>query len=156
MGSSDNLEARLQSLEKDAQERKDIEAIKRVKYRYWRCLDLNVWEELATCFTEDAQADYGPKIKLSGRTAILDFLRTSLVQFKGVHHGHNPEIDLTGAVTAKGTWALYNFMIYKETGSIWLTGGMYYDDYTREEGSWKIKSTREVNVFRKVWDEPKR
>ncbi len=32
----------------------EIEAIKRVKYRYMRTLDQKLWDEMATCFTEDA------------------------------------------------------------------------------------------------------
>jgi len=32
----------------------ELEAIKRVKYAYARCLDLKLWDEIATLFTEDA------------------------------------------------------------------------------------------------------
>ena len=32
----------------------EIEAIKRVKYRYMRTLDQKLWDEMATCFTDDA------------------------------------------------------------------------------------------------------
>ncbi len=35
-----DLEARIRRLE-------DIGAIERLKYRYWRCLDLKLWDELA-------------------------------------------------------------------------------------------------------------
>ena len=34
----------------------DIEAIKRVKYAYLRCLDQKLWDEMADVFTEDAEA----------------------------------------------------------------------------------------------------
>ena len=37
----------------------EIEAIKRLKYRYMRCLDQKRWAELAECFTEDATTAYG-------------------------------------------------------------------------------------------------
>ena len=32
----------------------EIELIKRVKYAYFRCLDLKQWDEIATLFTDDA------------------------------------------------------------------------------------------------------
>ncbi len=53
----------------------EIEAIKRVKYRYIRCLDQKLWDEMATCFTDDAIAAYsGGKYRYEGRDAILEFL----------------------------------------------------------------------------------
>ena len=35
-----------------------LEAIKRLKYRYLRCLDQKLWDEIGECFTEDATAAY--------------------------------------------------------------------------------------------------
>ena len=32
----------------------EIEAIKRLKYRYFRCIDTKAWKELEDCFSEDA------------------------------------------------------------------------------------------------------
>jgi hypothetical protein len=32
----------------------EIEAIKQLKYRYFRCLDSKRWAELAECFAPDA------------------------------------------------------------------------------------------------------
>jgi len=37
---------------------KDLEAIKRLKYKYQRCIDTKQWDELRDCFTEDAAAAY--------------------------------------------------------------------------------------------------
>jgi hypothetical protein len=37
----------------------EIELIKRLKYRYLRCLDQKLWDEIETCFTPDATARYG-------------------------------------------------------------------------------------------------
>jgi len=45
------LEARIRRLE-------DIEAIRRLKYKYFRCLDSKLWDEFAECFTEDATTSY--------------------------------------------------------------------------------------------------
>ncbi|MCX6000605.1 MAG: nuclear transport factor 2 family protein [Chloroflexi bacterium] len=151
MGGMAELEARIGLLEKESEKRNTFDAIKAVKYRYWRCLDTKSWEELATCFAEDAVADYGPKIKLEGKKAILKFLQESLARFVGVHHGHDPEIELTGETTAKATWALYNYMIDKQAKGGVRVGGFYHDEYVKEDGQWRIRSTTEVNVFREFW-----
>ena len=63
------IEARVRKLE-------DIEAIKKLKAKYWRCVDRKLWGEMTEVFTEEATADYGPDIKLRGRQA--NPFRTSL------------------------------------------------------------------------------
>ncbi|MBN2099971.1 MAG: nuclear transport factor 2 family protein, partial [Dehalococcoidia bacterium] len=52
MNPSGDIEARVRRLE-------DIEAIKKLKARYWRCVDRKLWAEMAEVFTEEATADYG-------------------------------------------------------------------------------------------------
>ena len=50
----------------------EIEAIKRLKYKYLRCLDQKLWDELAECFVENATSSYsGGKYSYEGRDAIL-------------------------------------------------------------------------------------
>ncbi len=87
----------------------ELEAIKRVKYAYARCLDLKLWDEIATLFTEDAVAAYsGGGYTFEGREAIVDFLTRSMgaETFHSSHKMHHPEIELTGPETATGVWAL--------------------------------------------------
>src|SRR3546814_9528298 len=53
----------------------DIHAIHELKHRYRRCPDQKAWEELESCFPEDATASHGGgAIELDGRAAILRFL----------------------------------------------------------------------------------
>jgi len=146
------VEARIRVLEEEFRKLRDVEAIKKVKYRYWRYLDTKSLDELVDCFTEDAVADYGPDIKLPNRNAIVAFLKGAMPRFTGVHHGHNPQIELTSDTTAKGTWALYNYMIDNEANRGLRIGGFYYDEYVKEKGEWKISSTTEIDVFRDIWD----
>ena len=49
-----------------------LEEIRQVKYRYLRCVDLKLWDEMAEVFTPDATVDYGTMVygrplKLTGR-----------------------------------------------------------------------------------------
>src|SRR5206468_13029982 len=72
-----DLGARIQRLE-------DIAAIERLKYRYWRCLDLKLWDGLAGCLTDHATAAYGEgRYRFAGAEAILRFLRESLGRGSG-------------------------------------------------------------------------
>src|SRR5438045_1286679 len=92
----------------------EIELIKRLKYKYARCLDQKLWDEMAECFTADAHAAYsGGGYSFDGRDAIVDFLRNSMgaETFLSSHKMHHPEIDLTGPDTAHGVWALDDVVV---------------------------------------------
>jgi hypothetical protein len=122
----------------------EIEAIKRVKYRYARCLDQKLWDEIGECFTADAQAAYsGGAYSFDGRDAIVEFLRRSMgaETFHSSHRMHHPEIDLTGPTSATGVWALEDTVIETQW-QITIRGAAFYtDDYVKEGGQWRIKRT---------------
>ena len=142
------LERRLQMIE-------DVEAIKRLKYRYWRHLDLKQWDELAVCFVEDASVSYGGgKYVFRGVAAIIGFLRDSLGHETGavtVHHGHHPEIDIVSDTTAKGSWALYNYMFNQKQNRGIRIGAYYYDDYVKVGGIWKFQHIGYTPLFHEEW-----
>jgi bile-acid 7alpha-dehydratase len=143
-----NLEARIQALE-------DIEALKRLKYRYWRCLDLKLWDELATCFAPDARVSYGEgQYSFQGVDAILGFLREALGPERGsvtLHHGHHPEITLTSATTARATWALDNYMFNLKQDRGVRIGAYYHDDCVKLAGEWKFASIGYTYIFHEEW-----
>jgi len=136
-----DLETRIRVLE-------DIEAIKKLKAKYWRCVDKKLWEELEECFVEDATADYGPDIKLQGRRAILQFLKDSLGRDSVItaHEGHNPEIEITSATAARGIWPLHDYVVIQPNTRMngW---GHYEDEYVKENGEWKKKSTKITRII---------
>ena len=121
----------------------EIEAIKRLKYKYMRCVDRRLFDELATCFTPDATVSYGGgTYSFEGRDAIIDFLRTAMVpEILTLHTVHHPEIDLTSPTTATAMWVLDDWVLNTATGSK-LHGAAYYsDEYVKIDDEWKIKST---------------
>ncbi len=66
-----------------------LEEIRQVKYRYLRCVDLKLWDEMADVFTAEASAEYGThavrgSLSLRGRDAIMAYLRENL----GPEHHH--------------------------------------------------------------------
>lgn len=129
-----------------------IEQIKRLKYRYMRCLDQKRWDELATCFTEDAVASYsGGRYHFEGRDAILEFLVRSMgaETFLSSHRVHHPEIDLTGSETARGIWALDDVVVETQW-DITIRGAAFYeDDYVRPDDAWLIARTG----YRRTYEE---
>src|SRR5881296_2923213 len=134
MGNLADVERRLRALE-------DIEAIKRLKHRYWRCLDLKLWDEMAGCFTDDATVDYGGgAYRFQGVEAIMRFLRESLGEHTGAlgsHHGHHPEIELTGETTARGMWALDNYLFNVRQNRGVRIAAFYHDEYVKLGPTWR-------------------
>jgi hypothetical protein len=128
----------------------EIEAIKRLKYKYMRCLDLKRWEELAGCFSEDATAAYsGGKYSYQGRDAILEFLRGSMGKdsFLSCHQVHHPEIELTSETTARGTWSLQDTVIETQWDIMIRGAAFYHDEYVKQDGVWLIRHTGYERLF---------
>lgn len=132
-----------------------LEEIRRVKYRYLRCVDQKRWDELAETFTADATASYGTpalggkQIELTGRDEILAFLRKRLgPEIITVHFASQPEIDIDGD-TATGTWSFEDTVI--ATGyRVVIKGAAFYEDrYARggPDGRWRIAHTGYVRTY---------
>ena len=121
----------------------DLEDIKQLKARYFRLMDTKDWEAWADVFTEDCTLDNGPsdQAPVTGRAAIVEYVSSHIQHMITVHHGHMPEIELTGEDTATGIWAMFDQL---RTPDAWMDGfGHYHEEYRRcEDGRWRIASTR--------------
>ncbi len=130
----------------------EIELIKRLKYKYLRCLDQKEWDEIETCFTPDASARYGGGLyEFEGRDAIMEFLRTSMgaTTMLSSHRCHHPEIDLLSADQATGTWALEDVVVLTDMG-INVQGAAFYSDrYVKRDDTWLIGHTG----YRRTYEE---
>lgn len=130
-----------------------LEEIRRLKYRYLRCVDLKLWDEIGDVFTADATVDYGTKalgepIRLRGREEIVAFLRKSLGPgIITVHSASQPEIDVDGDA-ATGTWSFEDTVIATEY-RVLIKGAAFYEDrYARaEDGRWRISHTGYVRTY---------
>lgn len=132
----------------------EIEAVKRLKYRYLRCLDQKLWDDLEGCFTEGATASYGGgAYELDGRDAIMEFLRTSMGSETMLtsHRCHHPEIDLDGTGSATGTWALDDVVILTDLG-LTIRGSAFYEDrYENVDGRWLIAHTGYKRTYEEIF-----
>jgi hypothetical protein len=131
----------------------ELEAIKRLKHKYMRCIDEKRWDEMRECFIEDATCSYGGgKYSYSGRDEIMKFLVEAMDRptFLSSHRVHHPEIDITSDTTATGIWALEDYVIDEEN-EIALRGAAFYrDEYVKADGVWKIKHTGYKRTFEEV------
>lgn len=131
----------------------ELEAIKRLKYKYLRCLDQKCWDELAECFTEDARSSYGGgRYAFEGRDAIMEFLRRAMgaPSFLSSHRAHHPEIEFSSPTAATGTWALEDTVI-ETRAEITIRGAAFYtDEYVKQGDAWKIRFTGYKRTYEEV------
>ena len=135
----------------------DIEAIKKLKVKYWHCIDRKLWDELATCFAEDGVlVAQEQNIDIRGGNAISNMLKERLEKSSilTIHQGHNPNIEIATDTTAKGTWTLQDYARDSEIKRGTRGWALYEDEYVKEDGKWKIKRTQvsRIHTERFKWD----
>jgi ketosteroid isomerase-like protein len=136
----------LSDLEKRIHRLEDIEAIKRLKAKYWNSVDRKDWDRLAECLAEDCTFDT-PQLKaMQGRDFIVKVLQRAMRDVKTAHQGHNPEIEILTETTAAGRWAL-NDRVEIQGGKSFSGYGHYDEEYAKENGAWKICKSRLTYLF---------
>ncbi len=134
---------------------RELEAVKRLKYKYMRCIDQKLWEEVGSCFTEDATAAYsGGKYSADGRDAIVEFLSRSMGSegFLSSHRVHHPEIDFVGPNEATGIWALEDTVVNVDHGVTIQGAAFYQDRYLKgDDGLWRIAHTGYLRTYEEIF-----
>jgi len=140
----------------------ELEAIRRLKARYFRLFDTKDWQNWAQVFTPDASLQFDlavstrgrdgePAPALVGRDAIIAYVSRASADDETVHHGHTPEIDFVGENEARGIWAMEDIV---DRGDHVIHGfGHYHETYLKQDGEWRIASvhltrTRLSQTFR--------
>jgi hypothetical protein len=136
------------------QQLSDLEDIRTLKHRYFRGIDTADMALLGTLFTDDLVVDYRGgtyRVQLSGREDMLEFLANSFHSSAvAMHHGHMPEITLTGEDSAEGIWYLEDIFINLDSRTHTIGSAIYRDRYRREDGAWKIARTEYDRVFEMI------
>jgi hypothetical protein len=130
-----------------------IEEIKRLKHRYFRTLDLKLWEEFGDCLTEDVTALYGTQamdkpLHYDNRADVVAFMSENLgTDVVTIHIANHPEIDVDGD-TATGSWAFEDTVIVPGFRMQIRGGGYYVDTYRKDpDGAWRIASTQYERIY---------
>jgi SnoaL-like protein len=124
-----------------------IEDLQQLKARYFRLLDTKQWDAWGEVFSTDCVMEVPDAgMAANGRADIVASVSALLDGTQTAHHGHMPELELTGPDTARGTWAMFDYVEWPATEDgrrVGLMGyGHYHDEYVREDGTWRIARTR--------------
>jgi bile-acid 7alpha-dehydratase len=133
----------------------EIEAIKRLKYRYIRCLTTANWDEMEGLLTEDVTTTYSDgKYSFEGREDLMRFLRQShdsASPLVGIWQVQHPEITLTSDTTATGIWFMRHYNINKRAKTAEQQCAYYHDEYVKEDGDWVIRTTGYSRILEEHW-----
>lgn len=133
------------------QQLSDLEDIKILKHRYFRAIDTNDVTLLASVLAEDVVVDYRGgtyRVELRGRDDMVTFVSSAINSgMLAMHHGHMPEITLTGDDNASGIWYLQDIVISVERQDHTEGSAIYRDEYRRIDGRWQIVRTEYDRVI---------
>lgn len=127
-----------------------VEAIRRLRARYFRFLDTQDWDALRSVFTEDAAIDVsadGAGV-LRGPDTIVESIAAALHGASTVHQGTTSEIEVDGD-EAVGLWAMTDRIVFPD-GTRLDGAGHYHDRYRRVDGEWRIAAFRLSRLRREL------
>lgn len=139
------MEARLQALEKRVRELEDREAIRALKAAYLNACDLKQPDAVRACFAEgEVLIDYGQIGVFHDRDAFVKVFEElgCHAHVLDMHHGANPQIELTGEDSARGSWALHYQNIDANSHGLTQLVACYDDEYRRTAHGWRVVATR--------------
>jgi SnoaL-like domain len=137
-----------------------IEEIKRLKARYFRCVDLKQWDGFGALFTPDVELDgtrglslpdlwagtwdppLGEDRVVRGRERVAAVIRWVVGDIRSVHQGFMPEIVVTPDGGASGIWAMTDELRMPDGRLILRGAGHYFETYARLPSGWAIKTSR--------------
>jgi hypothetical protein len=141
----------IEELRADIQRLMDMEAIRQLKYAYFRCVDTCNLEELATLFHEDVKVHFVGgtyEWNVEGRQAYVDNIGMSFSnQAVGQHNAHHPEIQMLSDTEATAIWYLADNMWILNHNAKTHGTAIYWDRYLKVDGKWLIKETNYERVY---------
>jgi hypothetical protein len=134
------LERRLRAVE-------DIEQIRQLKARYLAACDRKDPKAMRACFADaPVHIDYGAIGTFDDADALVK-VYTQIAchpHMVELHHGANPQIEVTDIDRARGTWSLQYLLINTRDKTLTQLAGHYEDEYRRCDTGWKIARTKFV------------
>jgi SnoaL-like domain len=126
-----------------------VEDIKRLKARYFRCVDTKDWDGWRNVFAHDVHIDISEDVPdgvFTGADALIESASASLIGCVSVHHGHCPEIDITSPTNASGIWPMEDILRWSANSAYPNQSahgyGHYFETYEKLEGQWRITSMK--------------
>ncbi len=135
----------LDALARDVDRAESMRAVKNLQRTYAHYSQYGLWNEMGALFASDATYIFDEET-ISGRAAITDYLTT---QEGGGQQGlapgaihtqliEHPVVNLSvDGESAKGRW--YGFFLLSDSaGNASIQGGVFENEYVREDGKWQI------------------
>jgi hypothetical protein len=126
-----------------------IDEITQVKARYYRCMDMKDWAGFAAVFAPDISVNYGPvlddsDLQASGRDNVVALVRGAVGTAVSIHHGHMPEIEITGPASAHAIFAMEDLIFWPEGSPLKTMHGWghYHETYVKTGGHWLIQTLK--------------
>ena len=138
----------LDALARDVGRLESLRTVKTLQKSYAHYAQYGLWGEVADLFAEDATFVFDGET-ISGKAAIRDFLAKRYgAGADGLADGkvstmliETPLINLSAdGESAKGRWHFIAFLA--AAGDASIEGGIFENDYAREDGAWRIKTAR--------------
>jgi SnoaL-like domain len=130
----DHLAQRVQVLE-------DKEALRGLLTRGWRALDVKDWDTWSSCWTEDAEFEFGPWGVTHGRAAIREAVIAAEDGYPAMqHHILNMHFEIDGdRATGIGYMWFVAVDDATEPGRHYDMGGPYEWEFTRTSQGWRMQ-----------------
>ena len=132
------IEERLEALEKEVQQLKDVQAIKELKSRYFCAMDTKDWEAMEATMAPDIETSYSDgKLVFHGPKEITNYLAETMPKTEiTLHQGHNPQIWFESDTVAYAKWYLQYDLLFDKG-----------DTYEKIDGQWLIQDTGYLRIF---------
>ncbi len=131
-----------------------LEEIKRLKYRYFRSLDLKEWDAFGDCLAEDVSRDVrhpghggAAALRQPGcrRGVHVDQPGPGVVT---MHVAQPPRDRRARARRRSGSWGFEDTVIVPDFKVLIRGAGYYHDTYRRDaDGAWRIASTGYERIY---------
>ena len=147
------LQQRVDSLEALTQRVEALSAIKRLQHAYGHYAELGLWHDFADLFADTGIGYYtqGALDREGIRKLFLNDVGGGQVGLKDgriyPHISMQPLITLAAdGQSAKGRWHIMAMLGGYQSTAAW-SGGVYENQYVRENGVWKMKEVRYVQQY---------
>jgi hypothetical protein len=128
----------------------DRVALQTLKAMYFRLLDTKQWGAWRELFTDDMVFDIElaagsePMRLAHGGDDFVEMVSEQLKDAVTVHQGHMPEHTFVDDRTARGIWAMFDWVDSSGSGGGSMQGfGHYHETYVKgDDGRWRIKELK--------------
>ena len=154
------LQKRIARIESGIRGVEAIRAVKRLQYTYGHYAELGQWNDLADVFADKGVGHY-PAGNLGREEIRRLFIKDVGKGIVGLSEGmFYPHIMLQPVVTlapdgksAKGRWHVFAMLGNYGGTAVWA-GGVYENEYTLENGVWKINGLHYYSQYTGRYDQP--